>query len=113
MAHRLIWIMLLGSIPEGMQIDHIDGNPANNRLKNLRLATNRENSLNSRRKTGKRLGKYLRGTYPSLSKWAAGMTVHGKRVYLGTFNTELESHEAYLKAYRAVAGEFTKGEVAG
>lgn len=38
LAHRLIWVYLNGSIPEGMEIDHIDGQPHNNRIENLRLA---------------------------------------------------------------------------
>ena len=45
-SHRIIWEMHHGPIPKGMQIDHIDGDCANNKLENLRLATNRENSCN-------------------------------------------------------------------
>lgn len=44
--HRLVWETFCGEIPEGMQIDHIDGNPANNKLDNLRLVTPKENSNN-------------------------------------------------------------------
>lgn len=44
--HRLVWETFNGEIPEGMQIDHIDGNPENNRLDNLRCVTAKENSNN-------------------------------------------------------------------
>ena len=44
--HRLVWETFNGEISEGMQIDHIDGNPENNRLDNLRCVTAKENSNN-------------------------------------------------------------------
>lgn len=44
--HRLVWETFNGEIPEGMQIDHIDGNPENNCLDNLRCVTAKENSNN-------------------------------------------------------------------
>lgn len=56
MCHRLIWVMVHGGIPEGMEIDHINGNGTDNRLNNLRLVTpsgNKKNrSLQSNNKSG-------------------------------------------------------------
>lgn len=111
LVHRLIWIMFNGPIPDGYQIDHIDGNPSNNKLGNLRLATNRQNAVNCKRKTGKKFSRNLRGTYPKGTKWQSGITVHGRHVYLGTFNTPEEAHEAYKKAHIEAAGEFANKEV--
>lgn len=45
-AHRVIWKMSHGRLPRTKQIDHVDGNKANNRLRNLRLVTNLENCRN-------------------------------------------------------------------
>lgn len=45
--HRLIYETFIGPIPEGMLIDHIDGNRSNNSLSNLRLTTQSENMKNS------------------------------------------------------------------
>ena len=42
---RVIWKIIKGKDPDQV-IDHIDGNPANNRISNLRDVTQRENSLN-------------------------------------------------------------------
>lgn len=47
-AHRLAWILSHGEIPDGMHIDHIDGDGTNNRLINLRLATRSINQRNAR-----------------------------------------------------------------
>ena len=44
---RIIWKIIKGKDPDQV-IDHIDGNPANNRISNLRDVTQRENSLNRR-----------------------------------------------------------------
>lgn len=48
LAHRLIWTMAHGPIPEGMLIDHINGLRSDNRLANLRLVTIAQNNLNQR-----------------------------------------------------------------
>ena len=44
--HRLIWEAFNGEIPDGMEIDHINGNPSDNRLENLRLVTHEDNCNN-------------------------------------------------------------------
>ena len=45
-AHRFIWECVLGyPIPDGMQINHIDGNKKNNSIDNLELCTAQENSI--------------------------------------------------------------------
>ena len=47
LIHRIVWCLNYGEWPQG-QIDHIDGNPSNNSLINLRLATNQENCKNQK-----------------------------------------------------------------
>lgn len=43
---RVIWILFNGKIPENMIIDHIDGNPHNNLISNLRCISTKENAMN-------------------------------------------------------------------
>lgn len=46
--HRAIWEYVNGKIPEGFEIDHINGNRQDNRFSNLRLVTRSQNQLNRR-----------------------------------------------------------------
>lgn len=55
--HRVIWELHNGAIPDGMEIDHIDGDTNNNKLSNLRLVTKSQNAFNRKNHTGKTLPK--------------------------------------------------------
>lgn len=93
--HRLVWMWHGLSIPEGMQIDHINHDRNDNRIENLRVVTNRENGRNKSGVKGKRFGvKKL----PS-GNWAA--EINNKTdpyKYLGTFKTKAEAVAARIAA---------------
>lgn len=98
LEHRLIWIMVHGSIPLGKEIDHIDRDRYNNRLENLRLVTRRENVLNSGVASSD-CSKYpgvTRSNTPG--KWVAGLHINSNRVNLGTYTTEEEAYNTYCQA---------------
>ncbi len=46
-VHRLLWEEAHGPIPDGMMVDHINGDPKDNRLENLRCVTRGQNKHNS------------------------------------------------------------------
>lgn len=97
MAHRLVWLYVHGDFPVA-DIDHINGSRADNRIANLRKATDAENSQNriaNRNSTSKYLGVYWNKL---AKKWKAQITVNRKQHYLGYFVTEEEAHAAYRKA---------------
>lgn len=81
-------------IDEKFVVDHIDCNKLNDRLDNLRLITNGENTL--RGKTS----KYSRGVcyYNHNKKFGANIQINHKRYFLGLFDTEKEASEVYEQA---------------
>ena len=94
--HRIVWVLLNGDIPVGMEIDHIDGNRVNNNIGNLRLVNHKENQQNL---VMHRNGNLVGCTYfKRLCKWQAQVWVDGKYKYLGLYDTEQEAHDVYLKA---------------
>lgn len=102
-VHLLIWLYVNGCIPD--EIDHWDGNPGNNAISNLRIATRSQNLANARIKIGE---SGLRGVKlnPRTMKWEARI-YHGRRCnFLGEFNTKEEAGEAYRIAADALYGEF-------
>ena len=104
MAHHLVWFMSNGSLPES-QIDHINGNPADNRLINLRQVTPVENSQNQRRahatsSTGLLGASPVRNPRLKSELWRAQIKVNGKSVHLGLFKSPEKAHLAYIEAKR-------------
>lgn len=100
-AHHLAWLYCYGEFPSPM-IDHIDGNGLNNRISNLRQATKSINMQNIRKPyAGKDLP--LGVTKKSKYKYRAQIRPeNGKNIYIGSYNTPEEAHEAYLQAKRAL-----------
>lgn len=61
--HTLVMMTYVGPRPEGMEIDHIDRNKANNRLENLRYVTRKENLANTDKPEHHRyFGRYNKAT---------------------------------------------------
>jgi hypothetical protein len=105
-AHRIIWSLHNGEIPEGMLIDHIDGNKQNNKIDNLRLATRTQNNNNS---IGRSVRGYPKGVQPTSSgKYRARIMQNGKQICIGTYDTVEEAKFSYdIKAIE-IQGEFAK-----
>ena len=110
-AHRLAWIFVHGLTIGGSEIDHIDGNPSNNAINNLRLATSSQQKQNKRVQSNNRSG--LKGAFythanRSGKRWTSRIKVAGKVISLGYFHTAQEAHEAYGQAATKYFGEFAR-----
>lgn len=88
-AHRVIWALIYGAWPDG-EIDHIDGNPANNRLSNLRVVSHALNGRNLKLKKNNTSGHCGVNRRPS-GRWCATVTVNGQTITFGTFDTQDEA----------------------
>lgn len=99
-AHRLAWLYVYGEWPKN-QLDHIDRNKQNNRIGNLRQATNGQNQQNTPKYRTKALvkSKYKGVSWREQSKkWQVEIQVNKKRYNLGMFVCEEDAAIAYLEA---------------
>ena len=104
-AHRLAWLYVYGVWPEKL-LDHINGNKLDNRIENLRPATQAQNKSNGSKYSNNASG--YKGVVKCGNKWKAQIT-HGMKVYyLGLHETKEEAHEAYLKAAKGLKNEFAR-----
>lgn len=109
-SHRLAWVYNHGHLDTDQEIDHIDGNPANNRMNNLRLATSSQQKQNKSVQSNNRCG--LKGAYfhswRTGKKWRTQIKTEKGLIFLGYFATAEEAHEAYKCAALHYFGEFAR-----
>lgn len=104
-AHRLAWFYVHEAWPEE-SIDHINRIRHDNRIDNLRVASNGQNRANSR--TSNKHGVKGVSFKPWLKEnpWMAQVTFKKRTIYLGCFPTKEKAHEAYIEAASKLHGEF-------
>jgi len=104
--HKLVFCLFNGYMPK--EIDHIDINPFNNKIENLRECTKSQNQHNKKLQSNNTSG--VKGVYwnKRLGKWMARIKLFSKYIYLGYFEdlefAELVIYEARLKYH----GQFAK-----
>jgi hypothetical protein len=85
LAHRVIWKWVHGTDPD--QIDHINGNRADNRLENLRSVDATTNQRNTKRPVHNTSGRIGVSYDRHRDKWAAYITLGSRKTKLGRFST--------------------------
>jgi len=78
---------------EGFDVDHINGNKLDNRISNLRYLTRSMNALNRNHKSNSNTKFHGVHKVKKTGKYEASLTLEGKKIYLGTFNTAEEANE--------------------
>lgn len=91
--------------PEGMDVDHWDGNGLNNQRSNLRIVTRSKNLQNKRKTRGSSEYKGV-SWHRQSSKWLVHIKSGGRYKHLGVFIGEEDAAKAYDSAARLAFGEF-------
>lgn len=95
-AHRIIWKLCTLQDPGNSTIDHIDNDPTNNRIGNLRLANQVEQNYNKRRKPkGYRWDE-------KRNRFIVFITINGRYNYLGSYREEEDAIERFAEVYEEV-----------
>lgn len=99
LMHRIIM-----NVPDDMVIDHVNHNKLDNRLSNLRICTQIQNTQNYN-KSKKNTSGY-KGVSKSGNKWLAQIYHNGKHYHIGLFNTAEEAARARDKKAKELCGEY-------
>lgn len=103
---------ILGA-PDGMEVDHVDGDGLNNQRANMRLATTKQNAANKKKqRPGETTSKYIGVSSPKITTrrptrwWRAMARLGGKYTFIGAYRDEIDAARAYDRAILAERGEF-------
>lgn len=96
-VHRLIWIYFYGE-PASGEVDHINGDPSDNRISNLRVVTSIENRRNMARPKNNTSGAIGVSYRANRKKWRAYIMIDNRQITLGHYKTK---EEAILARKRA------------
>lgn len=108
LGHRLAWLYVHGEFPEA-EIDHINMDPQDNRISNLRCATRSQNLANQERTQLNKSGFKGVNFHKASNKFTAQISYQGKKLYLGIFDTPEEASAIYKSRAQELFGEFSRG----
>jgi len=90
-------------------VDHKNLNTLDNTRTNLRLATRSQNMFNRKKIKSETSSRFIGVCFNKRSKkWCAYINVEGKRIWLGTFDNEIDAALAYDAAAKKYHGEFAR-----
>jgi hypothetical protein len=104
LCHRLGWFLYYGFWPT--ELDHINGNKKDNRIKNLREVTKSQNQQNNKKQINKTSEFKGVSWCKSRKKWCSYIKLHGKTFNLGRFENETQAAKTYNEAAMKYFGEF-------
>lgn len=100
LAHRLALLIVTGSMPEG-DVDHINGDPRDNRLINLRAVSRMVNQQNQRRPHKSGTSGHMGVTWDKRARrWKSAIRVDGASKHIGRYEDPAIAAKAYIEAKR-------------
>lgn len=110
-AHQIVWLLFNDELPKS--IDHINGDKCDNRVENLRAATQQEQSRNLPLRRDNKTGFVgVRFRADLGNKWIAEIHLDGKQKYLGCFSDKMSAVAARAEAARAAGFSPIHGRIA-
>lgn len=107
-AHRIVWEMHNGQIPDGLVIDHIDQNRSNNLIENLRVCTFQQNHFNRGKQANNKSGFKGVSWHKQKQKWVAQIKIEGRNKFLGFFTDPVKAYEKYCSVAIEHYGEYVR-----
>ncbi len=104
--HRLVARAFLLNPDNKPQVDHIDNNPLNNNLINIRWATRSENNQNTTKRSNNTSGTKGVCWSEKNQKWRAYITINGKQINLGSFINKDEAVNIRIQRAKDEFGEY-------
>lgn len=104
--YRIIFIMHNGEIPEGKLIDHIDGNPANNKIDNLQVVDYSQNSCKKKMQCNNVSDVTGVSFHKRIKKWQGVISINKKQYHLGYFEEKNDAIAARMDAQLSMFGNY-------
>lgn len=101
--HREVLEMHDIVIPQGYLVDHINHDPLDNRLLNLRICTLKQNAHNSRARTGDYKGVCF---FKQCKTWLVNITADYRQYSLGYYQSEHVAAQVYNEGAKRLHGDF-------
>jgi len=103
-AHRIVFLLHHGYLPE--VVDHIDGNPSNNKIENLRAANKSTNAMNRSARSDSKTG--IKNVYPYKKGWAVNININKVRTHIGYFKDIELAELVAIEARDKYHGKFAR-----
>ena len=105
-VHRLVAKAFLENPDNKQKVDHIDNNPANNNVKNLRWCSQKENQHNQGKRINNTSGFKGVSFHKHRNKYQANININGKYKHLGYYETPEEASHVYETKAKKLHGDF-------